>query len=721
MKRETGAGEPAAGECSSRDGQTPAVTTPDRRTARRRDKDKELHQLLSAQQTVLDHVGIGLGHLRDDRFVWVNRRIGELFGFGDAMLSDISIEELFDDKNDYEELRLASLPPLAKGERFVGEYRMRRGDGKVFRAKLSANAVDTEDAAAGAVWVVEDITRQKEISDHLLLADTLFEITTEGILICDADRKIIAANPAFTAITGRAAEEVTGKDMGILGSEKHDAAFYERMWDTVAKSGRWEGEVWNRRKDGEAFLEWLSLMAITDDKGRIERYVAVLSDITRRKQDEARIAYHAHYDALTGLPNRQLLEERLGRVIDTAGDKGAALICLDLDNLKNINESLGHTYGDMILIEAARKISTGVRSTDTVARFGGDVFMMVLQDVGSEDEATQVARQLIAEFSRPITLEGHGQDVFVTASIGIALYPHDGADVNELLRNADTAAIHAKQRGRNNFQFFTEDMNVRALERLHLENRLRNALERGEMVLHYQPKVELRGGHIVGVEALIRWRDPEHGLVPPGKFIPLAEETGLIVPLGDWVLREACAQAKAWRDAGLKPIRMAVNLSALHLSKKNLVAEIAQILEEADLPPDILDVEITESSLMANAEETVSILRELRAMGVHLAADDFGTGYSSLNYLRNFPLDSLKIDSSFISDIGSGGSGEMLVSAIIAIGQSLGLEVVAEGVENEAQLSFLRQQWCDQIQGFLFCRPVPAEEIEVLLRQGRRL
>ena len=347
--------------------------------------------------------------------------------------------------------------------------------------------------------------------------------------------------------------------------------------------------------------------------------------------------------------------------------------------------------------------------------------MVFLAAIRSAEETAMVARRLLEAVSRPMMLAGRRDDIVITASVGISVYPDDGGTTAELVRNAAAAAFHAKERGRNNYQFFTDDMNVRAKERLSLENRLRQAMEKGEMVLHYQPKVSLRHGRIVGMEALVRWQSPEEGLVPPGKFIRLAEETGLIVPLGEWVLRTACVQAKAWQDAGLAPLRMAVNLSARQLSKPDLLADIIRILDETGLAPEYLEMEITESSLMERADDAIATLNEMRAMGIHLTADDFGTGYASLNYLRNFPLDAIKIDRSFVSDIGGGRGASMLAAAVIAIGQSLDLKVTAEGVEGEAQLAFLRQHWCDEMQGSYFSPALPAAEFEALVREGRRL
>ena len=600
---------------------------------------------------------------------------------------------------------------------------MKRKDGSLVWVELFGKAVDAADDSKGSVWIVQDITRQRQAEEHLRLASTIFEITGEAILVSDSRNRIVMVNPAFTEITGYTQEEVVGQNPAILSSGRHGAEFYDSLWDALARTGRWEGEIWNRRKNGEVFPEWLSIAAVRGESDGTEYYVAAFSDITKRKQDEERISIQANYDALTELPNRRLIHDRVDQALAQAAHTGerVGVLYLDLDNFKFVNDTMGHGVGDVVLSEMARRMRSCLRDRDAIGRVEGDEFMVFLAAIRSAEETTMVARRLLEAVSRPMVLAGRRDDIVITASIGISVYPDDGDTTAKLVRNAATAAFHAKERGRNNYQFFTDDMNIRAMERLSLENRLRRAMEKGEMVLHYQPKVSLRNGRIVGMEALVRWNSPEEGLVPPGKFIPLAEETGLIVPLGEWVLRTACVQAKAWQDAGLAPLRMAVNLSARQLSKPDLLADVIRILDETGLAPEHLEMEITESSLMERADDAIATLDEMRAMGIHLTADDFGTGYASLNYLRNFPLDAIKIDRSFVSDIGGGRGASMLAAAVIAIGQSLDLKVTAEGVEGEAQLTFLRQHWCDEIQGSYFSPALPAAEFEALVREGRRL
>ncbi|MEK6245828.1 MAG: EAL domain-containing protein, partial [Pseudomonadota bacterium] len=458
---------------------------------------------------------------------------------------------------------------------------------------------------------------------------------------------------------------------------------------------------------------------IFDDQGNFRGYRGVARDITERVRAEEELARLAHYDTLTGLPNRVLLQRRLKRAMARA-DRGQtllAVIFLDLDQFKEINDSLGHAGGDAVLKEAALRLESCLRLTDTVARLGGDEFTILLEDVRSVDEISRVAGKLLGAIAERADVAGH--ELHLSTSIGVTVYPLDDHDADTLLRNADLAMYHAKQEGRNNVQFFSRDMSERTEKRVDLLARLRGAIARHELQLHYQPQVDIRSGHIIGVEALLRWNDPERGLVSPAQFIPLAEDTGLIVPIGEWVLREACGQAKRWLDAGLGPLAMAVNLSPRQFRQKNLVQMVAGILAETGLPPACLELEITESTMMHRAEEAAVGLRALHALGVQISLDDFGTGYSSLAYLHRFPVHTLKVDQSFVRDIKSDRDDAAIVSTVITLARQMGLKALAEGVETEAQLSFLRARGCDSFQGYLFSRPQPAAEIEALLAHHR--
>lgn len=551
---------------------------------------------------------------------------------------------------------------------------------------------------------------------RLRLAERVFETTFEGIMVTDANSLIESVNPAFTKITGYELHEVLGKKPDILSSGRHDPEYYRKMQLELTQNGCWQGEIWNRRKDGEIYPEWLSISVVKNKEGEITNYVAIFSDITERKASEDHVRHLAHHDALTSLPNRMLLMERLSHALTHAHRQGkmVAVMFLDLDRFKNINDTLGHTVGDQLLKNVAERLSECVREDDTVARLGGDEFVIVLEDVFSIQDVAGIAQKLINAMERPVMLER--QELFVTTSIGISVYPDDGDNADTLIKHADTAMYRAKEQGRNNSQFYTADMNERALERLTMENSLRHALERNEFLLYYQPQVDLKTRSITGMEALLRWQHPDFGLVSPSRFIPIAEETGLIVPIGEWVLRAACFQNKAWQDAGMPRLHVAVNLSARQFKQPNLVNVVSQALADSGLEPCYLELEITESIAMEHAEETITRLNELKAMGVAISMDDFGTGHSSLSYLKRFPIDTLKIDQSFVQDVLLDSQDAAIAAAISTMARSLKMKVVTEGVETQEQVGFLREHDRDEVQGYYFSHPLPADAFADLLR-----
>ena len=459
-----------------------------------------------------------------------------------------------------------------------------------------------------------------------------------------------------------------------------------------------------------------------DRDGAVTNYIGVMNDISEHRRFQEELVYQATHDHLTGLPNRTLLQDRLGQALALEAFRRQTPICvmfLDLDNFKKVNDSLGHSVGDQLIKAVANRLKNCVRGGDTVARLSGDEFIVVLPKVGEMHDVVTVAKKMINIFTAPFHLSGN--EIYVTVSIGAAMFPTDGDTVDALLRNADAAMHHAKEQGKNNYQFYSEEMNVRVFERMALESSLHRAIREQEFTLHYQPRVDLRTGEISGLEALIRWNHPEMGLVPPAKFIPVAEETGLIVPMGEWVIRTACAQSRAWQEQGLPPMRVAVNLSARQFRQKNLIETISGILEQTGLDASLLEVELTESLVMQGAEQSITILRELKAMGVEIAVDDFGTGYSSLSYLKRFPITNLKIDKSFIHDMASDPEDAILVKTIIDMAHGLGMKVTAEGVETLEQIEFLRQHHCEEMQGFYFSRPLPADQLVQFLQEGRRL
>jgi diguanylate cyclase (GGDEF)-like protein len=506
----------------------------------------------------------------------------------------------------------------------------------------------------------------------------------------------------------------------LLGDEEEQIEFLDIR---AALQDQRDGKavLRNYRKDGSLFWNDLSVSPVMDEGGRVAHFVWVIEDVTEREQHEELLEYQANHDSLTGLPNRTLLADRLTQALANAERYTLALAVLfiDLDNFKFVNDSLGHALGDRMLIIQADRLHKCIRSGDTVSRYGGDEFVVVVSNLERSEDAATVAQNIQEQLSRQITIDGH--EFGITCSIGISLYPKDGNDVDSLLKNADAAMYRAKEQNRNTFRFYTSEMNERVVERIVIERHLRHALEMGQLEVYYQPQVELAAGRIVGVEALLRWNSPELGLVEPCRFIPLAEETGLIVDIGEWVLKSSCVQNKAWQDAGLPPLTVSVNISARQLQKKDLGGAIAEILRESGLEARFLELEIVESMVMKDVDSAAEIMQELKQLGIRLAMDDFGTGFSSLSYLKRFPFDKLKIDLSFVRDIMTDPESAAISLAIIAMAHNLNLRAIAEGVETEEQLDYLRLHGCDEIQGYYVSRPVTAREFELLLRKNRWL
>ncbi|MCE5181623.1 MAG: EAL domain-containing protein [Betaproteobacteria bacterium] len=552
---------------------------------------------------------------------------------------------------------------------------------------------------------------------EMQLASKVFESSSDAIVITDQKNIIIAVNSAFCQITGFAENEAIGQTPSILKSGRHDQAFYQEMWRSIEKDGNWSGEVWNRRKNGEIYAEWLTLNTVRNYQNEITHYVAIFADITERKQAEEHVHHLAHYDVLTDLPNRTLLQDRLSQALIKAHRHAskAAVMFIDLDRFKVINDTLGHGIGDLLLQEVADRLSNCIREGDTVSRLGGDEFVILLPELGTPDDAYTVAQKLLNSVSQPFMLKGH--ELHISASVGVSFYPDDGESVETLMKNADIAMYRAKEIGRNNCQFYHADMNSRSFERLAMETSIRRAIECAQFELYFQPRIAMSSRKIIGMEALIRWHHPDLGLVSPAQFIPLAEETGLILPLGEWVLRAAATQGQAWLAAGLEPLHIAVNVSARQFRQVDFVGKVEQILKETGFSPDYLELELTESTLMTHAEENINVLNKFKAMGIRIAIDDFGTGYSSLAYLKRLPVDILKIDRSFISDITEDRDDAAIAEAIISMAQSMSLRVVAEGVETLEQLDFLETRKCDEVQGFYYSPAVPAEQFARLVAE----
>jgi diguanylate cyclase (GGDEF)-like protein/PAS domain S-box-containing protein len=544
-----------------------------------------------------------------------------------------------------------------------------------------------------------DVSDRRAAEDGLRHARQMFEHSRNPMLLMDRDYRVLALNQAFSDVSGYAHDEVVGFEVPGLRWGANEAEFYHRIGEHVTAHGHWEGEVYSLRKGGERYPLWASVSAIRDQQGAVTSYMAVLSDITERKRAEQQARHQAEHDALTGLPNRVLLLDRLHQALATTRRQHTqfALMFLDLDRFKSINDSHGHQAGDAVLKEMAQRLVRSVRGVDTVSRLGGDEFVVLLPDVGGVDQAAHVASSVMQAVAQPIAVGG--QQMTLSASIGVAMSPGDGQDAETLLNHADVAMYHAKQGGRNAFRFFSPVMNAHVIERVQMENQLRRALENQEFLLEYQPEIDIASGRTIGVEALIRWRHPDKGVLLPHEFIPVADESGLIVPIGQWVLREACRQARAWRDEGF-PVIVAVNLSGAQFVHNHLVQYVEEALAASGLAPEYLDLEITEGVIMKGHAGAIATVKELHARGVQLTIDDFGTGFSSLSNLRRFPLSKLKIDRSFVDDITRNPLDASMIPAIIAVARSLKLRVIAEGVETAEQLDFLRQHGCDEYQGY---------------------
>jgi diguanylate cyclase (GGDEF)-like protein/PAS domain S-box-containing protein len=562
----------------------------------------------------------------------------------------------------------------------------------------------------GVFGVVRDVTEHKHQQQHSAMWAQAFESTRDGVLVCDASGRIERINRAFTEITGYEEADVIGRTPALLRSGRHEPAFYTALWRDLLAHGVWRGEVWNRRKGGEIFPEWLTINVIRDGQDRIAQFVGVFTDISRVKQDEARLEQLAHYDPLTELPNRRLLKTRLAQALDRARHQGGvmALLSIDLDGFKTVNDSLGHPAGDELLLLVAQRLKHRLRAEDTLGRMGGDEFLVIAQGLHQPADAAALAQNLLAIIGKPVRLSG-GTEAYVTASIGISLCQGGTcADATAMLRDADTALFRAKEQGRNRFVFYSQDMNEQAMAKLEMEAALSHALHRNELRLHYQPKFSAETGHLTGAEALLRWQR-DGVLMPPGRFIPLAESSSLILDIGAWVIDEACRQWRCWADEGLAAPCIAVNVAARQFSAGDLDRVVASALQRHGVPPACLELELTESMLIDKPDESLALLRRLKDIGVSLALDDFGTGYSNLAYLRQFPIDALKIDQSFVALIGEGGNGSAIVDAVIGLAHRLGLSVVAEGVETEQQKQHQHAQGCDELQGFGVGRPVPAQ------------
>ena len=597
------------------------------------------------------------------------------------------------------------------------EVRRRRKSGETFWASLSLSTMhDAEGEPCGLIGYLSDITERLAAAEILRLHASIFANNEEGILIADAVETIVSVNRAFCAITGYAEQDLIGQPLRLFECAPQDEEFYRGVWQQVGASGNWRGETLQSRKDGSLYPQWSSLSTVHNAQGRVTHYFLIVSDISERKRAEERIHTLAYYDALTGLPNRTLLHKLLAQSLAEAQRSGqhGAVLFIDLNRFKPINDTLGHDVGDRLLTQIGERFRDTLRGEDVMARLGGDEFVAALFDIAKREHAGVVAQKLIDSLDDPFLIDSY--ELRLGASIGISIYPQDGLVAENLLRYADVAMYRAKQTQQSGYMFYSEEMNQRSLDRLKIENGLRLALERGELLLHYQPKTDMTRSRIVGAEALVRWRHPEDGMIAPGDFIPVAEDSGLVVQIGEWVLAQACTDALAWQAAGLPPIKVAVNISAKQITGR-LPSIVAALLARHGLDSGWLELELTESMLMHGSDAVIAMMDELHEMGIALALDDFGTGYSSLSYLKRFPIDTLKIDRSFISGIPGDASDCAIAGAIVSMAKQLGHRVIAEGVETEAQLAFLERIGCDQIQGYLYSQPLSAEAFADFLRR----
>ena len=671
----------------------------------------ELRRSEAQFRAVFANAGLGVILVAaDGRIMAANRAFAAMVGHGAEDVNGTALSSLLhaDDIGRHDslfgDLVAATHDNFQMLSRFVGR------EGGVAWGRVTVTAVrDTDaDTLRFAVVVVEDVTERKRLEDDMRLAATVFESTGEGLFITDSEQRIIRINPAFSDITGYEADEVLGRTPGFLASGRHGRDFYGRMWHAIETQGRWQGEIWDRRKNGETFVSWQNIAAVRDAEGEVTNYVGVMGDITSSKQIEERLSYAANHDPLTRLPNRNLFQERLSRALARAHrNRGlVAVMFVDLDRFKEVNDTLGHLAGDRLLQQVAERISASIRQGDTVARLSGDEFTVMLEDVEDPRDAALVAHKVLKILSEPFHI---GSDVVkISSSIGVSIYPMDAADSQSLVRLADAAMYRAKQQGRNAYRFHSETVNAQAFERLALEEALDGALARGEFEVHYQPVFDLATGRVASIEALLRWNHPDVGLLAPSQFLPLVEEDGLIQPIGQWLLETACRQTHVWHGMGFEGLELEVNLSGRQLRQTNFLEMIGRVLGETGMPPERLLLEIPEGTAVDRVIATGAVFNGLARLGVHVAIDEFGAGYSSLAFLRHRPPAALKISQSFVRSASASTEDAEIVTAIVGIARGLRMAVVAPGIETEEQLALMVASGCDRVQGFLLARPMSA-------------
>ncbi|MBV7542347.1 bifunctional diguanylate cyclase/phosphodiesterase [Acidovorax sp. sic0104] len=677
---------------------------------------------------VVRHAPAGFARVAPDgRFLWANERLCELLGVTLAQVRILNFRDVMLAREpDGATLQLARLL-AGEIDHYVDERECQPPDGgrRVPVLCTVTQIPEAGDEPAHLVCVVQDLDEITAARAALQtsearqrLAATVVDNTIEGVVVTDANSRILSVNAAVTRLLGYTEEELLGKTPRVFKSGRHDRAFYDAMWSALRQTGHWQGEIWNRRKSGEVFPEHMSLSAVRDPAGEVTHYVCMFTDISEEKAHLRQLEFLAHNDALTGLSNRAWFGQQVEQVVQEARASGEhiAVLLLNLDRFKDVNDSYGHTTGDEVLKHIARQVQSALRPGDVLGRLAGDELAVVARHLRHSDGAAAVARHLIAAVAEPWR-SPDGFEVVAGVSVGICMFPEHAATTELLLQGAHAAVYGAKARGRGAWCFFHEAMTQAARERLELESRLRLALAQGHLQMYYQPQVDIRTGRILGAEALVRWNDPEEGLISPARFIPVAETSGVIGPLGEWVLREVCRQGQQWRADGLPDLTLAVNVSPRQFHLTDLAGCTSAALADSGFPSELLELEITETALAERTDEARQVLLRLRSLGVRIAVDDFGTGYSSLAQLKRFPIDVLKIDQGFIRDIPQSADDMAISAAIIAMGHSMGLSVLAEGVEDEGQLAFLKDRGCDAYQGYLCSRPVPADAFAALLRE----
>jgi len=674
-----------------------------------RESEKNLAFLRNASDGI--HILDSGGNIID-----VSNSFCEMLGYRRDEMIGMNFSQ-WDAKFTVTELNQLISQQITQNKRSRFETRHRRKNGALLDVEITNCPFELEGKTV-LFNASRDITERKQIEEALHQAATVFESSHDGSIITDLAGCILAVNKAYLDITGYSEAEFLGQNPRILNSGRQSRDFYQSMWASIKEAGYWQGEIWNRRKSGELYPERLTISAVKNASGETTHYVGMSSDLSQIKQSETQLEHLAHFDPLTDMPNRLLVQSHLTHALSQAQRlrRQVGVLYLDLDRFKNINESLGYPVGDELLVNLTKRLSSRMRSEDMLARLGGDEFLIVMEHMEGPEDAAGVAQSLLELLTQPFDLSDE-QKVFIGASIGISIFPDDGNSANQLIQHADAAMHQAKNQGRNTYSFYTDSLTRAANEHLELETRLRHAITANQFRVYYQPQVDIATGHIFGAEALVRWLDPERGLIQPVHFIPLAEETGLIGAIGEWVLRETCLQGVRWIKAGLPFLTLAVNLSPHQFMRGNIAEQVSAVLAETGFPSYRLELELTESALMEREEDAVKMLHLLRAQNIRLAIDDFGTGYSSLSYLKRFPLDILKIDKSFVDDIPFHQDDMEIAATIIAMGHTLGFKVLAEGVETAEQLAFLQAKGCDMYQGYLTSPPVTAEEFEKLLKK----